>query len=151
MNTSNVAPEQARIQQKKTNSKIIKHLKTKYLTRNSKLELMPQISKIIKVGRIGRREGRTDRRTGGRVGGTGGRPGGWDRWVGRARAGRTRGRDPKPTLTLICADPKTYPLWSIHPLDFTTCKCRCWVRDHPDGILMDCEASMSISDTFRKL
>ena len=42
------------------------------------------------VGRMGRRDGGTD---------------GWD-------AGGRGGRDPKPTLTLICADPKPYALWN---------------------------------------
>ena len=62
----------------------------KHLTGNSKLELMPQASKGIKVERMGRRDGWTDRRTGGRVGGTGERPGGTDGrdgrdgWVARA-------------------------------------------------------------------
>ena len=46
-------------------------------------------------------------------GGTGGRTGGTRAGrTGVTRADGAGGRDPKPTLTLICADPKPYALWN---------------------------------------
>ena len=99
--------------------------------------------------------------------------GGWGGGMGGrmdgTQAGRTGGtradgagvRDPKPTLTLICADPKNYCLWSIHSPAFTVCKCRCGVRDHPNGILVvsvehwqhleDPEGLHSIYEHFRNI
>jgi hypothetical protein len=84
--------------------------------------------------------------------------GGTGELTGGTRAGRTGGtradgaggRDPKPTLTLICADPKPYSLWNTHSPAFKIWKCRCWVRDLLGEILKDCEASMQVSETFRK-
>ena len=74
---------------------------------------------------------------GGWGGGTGGRTGGTRAGrTGVTRADGAGGRDPKSTLTLICADPKPYSLWNTHSPAFKIWKCRCWVRDHPNGILM---------------
>ena len=50
---------------------------------------------------FGREDGRMGRRGDGRV--------------GRGRTGRAGGRDPKPTLTLICADPKPNPCGASIP------------------------------------
>ena len=34
------------------------------------------------------------------------------------------------------AGPKPYALWNTCSPAFKVWKCRCWVRDHPNGILM---------------